>query len=94
MITRQDVEYIAELARLSLGPEETDAFTIQLGAVLEYMEQLNRVDTSAVEPTCFVAPGHDPLRDDEETGSLPVVRALANGPEIKKGFFSIPKVIR
>lgn len=94
MIDRRQVEYIAELARLKLTEGEIESFTKQLGDVLDYMEQLNRVDTSGVQPTCFVVPEHDPLRSDTEKESLALRDALQNGPSVKKGYFAIPKVIK
>jgi aspartyl-tRNA(Asn)/glutamyl-tRNA(Gln) amidotransferase subunit C len=93
MIDRTHVEYIAGLARLNLTAEEIDSYTRQIGAVLDHVEQLERVDTTGVEPTCFVVPQHDPLRDDVAGESLSVGRALQNGPVVRNGFFAIPKVI-
>jgi aspartyl-tRNA(Asn)/glutamyl-tRNA(Gln) amidotransferase subunit C len=93
MIDRSDVEYIAELARLNVSETEKESFSRQLSAVLDYMEQLNRVDTDGIEPTCFVIPKHDPLRSDTRRESLPIDRVLQNGPSIKKNYFAIPKVI-
>jgi aspartyl-tRNA(Asn)/glutamyl-tRNA(Gln) amidotransferase subunit C len=93
MIDKKVVKHIANLSRLSLSEEETDSFAGQLGSILEYMEQLNRADTSGVEPTSFVAPQHDPLRDDRETASLPVEEILKNGPKVQNNHFSVPKVI-
>jgi aspartyl-tRNA(Asn)/glutamyl-tRNA(Gln) amidotransferase subunit C len=93
MISRDDVEYIASLARLNLSPEEIESFTGQLGAILTHIEQLNTVDTTEVEPTCFVTAEHDPYRDDRPRSSLPREQALRNGPVVKNGFFAVPKVI-
>ncbi|MBD3391200.1 MAG: Asp-tRNA(Asn)/Glu-tRNA(Gln) amidotransferase subunit GatC [Chitinivibrionales bacterium] len=93
MITKEHVEYIAELARLKLDESEIASFTKQLGAVLGHVEQLNRVDTTGVEPTCFVVPAHDPLRDDVRRESLPRDEALRNAPSVKKGHFAVPKII-
>jgi aspartyl-tRNA(Asn)/glutamyl-tRNA(Gln) amidotransferase subunit C len=93
MISRDDVEYIASLARLNLSPEEIESFAGQLGAILTHIEQLNTVDTSEVEPTCFVTAEHDPYRDDRSRPSLPREQALRNGPVVKNGFFAVPKVI-
>ncbi|MBN1130333.1 MAG: Asp-tRNA(Asn)/Glu-tRNA(Gln) amidotransferase subunit GatC [Chitinispirillaceae bacterium] len=93
MIDREKVLQIAKLARLRLSEDEIEHFTGQLGSIFEYVEQLNAVDTSGVEPTCFMEPAHDPLRDDVEKPSLAVDEALKNGPRVKKGFFAIPKVI-
>ena len=93
MIDREKVLHIAELARLQLSEQEINDFTGQLGSIFEFVEQLNSVDTSSIDPTCFMEPAHDPMRDDVEQPSLPVDEALKNGPSVKKGFFAIPKVI-
>jgi aspartyl-tRNA(Asn)/glutamyl-tRNA(Gln) amidotransferase subunit C len=93
MITREEVLKIANLARLKLSEAEIGNFTGQLDSILEYVKQLDQVDTSKVEPTCFVEPTHDPMRDDIEKPSLTQEEALRNGPQVKKGFFAIPKVI-
>ena len=93
MIDREQVLRIAELARLKLSEAEIGNFTGQLGSILEYVKQLDEVDTAKVEPTCFMEPSHDPLRDDTEKPSLSQEESLQNGPKVKKGFFAIPKVI-
>jgi aspartyl-tRNA(Asn)/glutamyl-tRNA(Gln) amidotransferase subunit C len=93
MIGRAEVEHIAELARLGLTEDEIASIAHQLTTVLDYVEQLKRVDTDGVEPTCFVVPEQEPLRDDVERESLPLQQALRNAPQMKKGYFAIPKVI-
>ena len=93
MIDKDHVKHIANLARLAVSEEESEMFTGQLGAILGYVEQLDKVETSAVEPTSFVAPEHDPLRDDSEKQSLPREELLKNGACVKKGYFAVPKVI-
>lgn len=93
MVGPEDVKYVADLARLQLTDTEVEAFTHQLSAIVDYVAQLNEVDTSNVEPTAFVAPEHDPMRKDVATGSLPRERILRNGPSVKKDHFAIPKVI-
>lgn len=93
MIDREQVLKIAELARLKLSEEEVKKFTGQLGSILDFVKQLDNVDTSKVEPTCFVEPPHDPMRDDAEKPSLPQEEALRNGPKTDRGFFAVPKVI-
>ncbi len=94
MIGKDDVTYIARLARLNLSETEIKEFTGQLDEVIEYVRQLDSAPTQGVEPTAFVAPKHDPFRDDIARPSLPPEELLANGPEVKKGFFAIPKVIK
>lgn len=93
MIDKNTVEYIAELARLELTEKEKESFAEEIDSILEHMKQLNDVDTEGIEPTSFFAPGHDTLRDDKVKESLSVEDALKNGPNIKKGFFAVPKVI-
>ena len=93
MITRDEVRYVARLARLELTEAETDLYTRQLGAVLEYARQLDAVDTAGVEPTCFVAADHDPLRDDAVNASLSREEILANAHRVKDGYFSVPRVL-
>ena len=93
MISKKDVTYIANLARLDLSEKEVDALTGELGAILDHVADLDKVDTTGVEPTCFVVPEHDPLRDDTVKPSLPTDELLKNGPKIEGGFFAVPKVI-
>jgi aspartyl-tRNA(Asn)/glutamyl-tRNA(Gln) amidotransferase subunit C len=92
-ITEKEVLYVAELARLELSPDEVDRFTTQLNGILEYMDQLNELDTSAVEPTSHVFPLKNVLREDEVGHSLPLDEVLANAPEHDKGHFVVPKII-
>ncbi|HEU4391849.1 MAG TPA: Asp-tRNA(Asn)/Glu-tRNA(Gln) amidotransferase subunit GatC [Blastocatellia bacterium] len=96
-ITESDVEKIAELGRLELTAEETEAFTRQLGAILDYMEKLNQLDTSNVEPMSHsVTSTGDTAytqRDDEVKPSIGQKAALENAPESELGCFMVPKVI-
>jgi aspartyl-tRNA(Asn)/glutamyl-tRNA(Gln) amidotransferase subunit C len=93
MIDREHVQHIASLARLALSESEIEMFTGQLGSILEYADQLSRVDTENVAPASFVSHCRDPLRDDVERPSLPCGKLLQNGPSVKKGHFAVPKVI-
>ena len=92
-ITAREVRYVADLARLELTPGEEREFTAQLNAVLEYMEQLNEVDTGGVEPTAHVLPLRNVLREDEVRPSLPVGEVLGNAPEADRDHFVVPKII-
>ncbi|MCU0610086.1 MAG: Asp-tRNA(Asn)/Glu-tRNA(Gln) amidotransferase subunit GatC [Chitinispirillaceae bacterium] len=93
MIDREQVMKIAKLARLKLSEDEIVNFTGQLGSILDFVADLDKADTANVEPTCFVSPVHDPLRDDMEKPSLTIEQILSNAPASKNGFFEIPKVI-
>jgi aspartyl-tRNA(Asn)/glutamyl-tRNA(Gln) amidotransferase subunit C len=94
MIDKAVVKHIASLARLSLSDAEVDSYAHHLGSILSYVDQLNKIDTSGIEPTAFITPAHDPLRDDTETASLPPETLLANGPKVTRGHFAVPKVIQ
>jgi aspartyl-tRNA(Asn)/glutamyl-tRNA(Gln) amidotransferase subunit C len=95
-LTEQDVQYVAELAHLHLTDAERQQFQPQLAAILEYMQKLNQLDTTRVEPMAQVlAPGvpNSSLRDDKVVPSLPQEVALANAPDADAGFFKVPSVI-
>ena len=95
-ITRPDVEKIAELARLELTEEETESFTHQLASILNYIDKLNEIDTTKVDPMshCSTATGDDyALRDDRARPSLGQSLAVENAPDQEAGFFKVPKVI-
>ncbi len=92
-ITREQVEYVAKLARLAVSEEEKALFSRQLSSILTYVETLNRVDASQVEPTSHVIPMHNVLREDEVKASLPRESALANAPDSDQGCFRVPKII-
>lgn len=95
-ITEKDVSYVAELANLELTPEQKAEFLDQLDSILGYMEKLNELDTSAVEPMAQVLYEQDEtetLRADAQRPSFSADVALANAPEKGQGMFLVPKVI-
>ncbi len=92
-ITKSEVRHIARLANLDFSEEEYDRFTQQLNAILDYVAQLDRLDTGAIEPTFHVGGGSHALREDEARGSIPQDDALKNAPEADRGLFKVPKVI-
>jgi aspartyl-tRNA(Asn)/glutamyl-tRNA(Gln) amidotransferase subunit C len=96
-IRKTDVEKIAELARLDLTAEETEAFTTQLGAILSYIDKLNELDTDEVPPMSHsTAADQDieyTMRDDEVRPGLGQEVALENAPDGADGYFRVPKVI-
>jgi len=92
-VTLKDVEHIAKLARLEFTAGEKETFTHQLNAILAYVEQLNKLDTSAVEPLSHVIELEDALRADEIKPGLTQQDALANAPSKSETFFKVPKVI-
>jgi aspartyl-tRNA(Asn)/glutamyl-tRNA(Gln) amidotransferase subunit C len=91
--TKFDVQYVAELARIKLTPEEISTFQSQLAHVLEHVEKLNQVDLTNVEPTAHSFPIYNVFRQDEEQASLPRDLALANAPQQAHGLFMVTKVV-
>jgi len=93
--TRSDVEAIATLAQLELEESELELFARQLGDILEYANQVQRIDTTGVEPTASVGTRHAADRPDIVTPSLEPAAALANAPDRAPGvgLFRVPRVI-
>ena len=88
-----DVRYVAELARLALSDDEAELFQGQLSRVLGYIEQLNGVDVSGVEPMAHANPVYNVFRADEEGQSTDKEAMLANAPHAVNGLFVVTKVI-
>ncbi len=79
-ITRQDVQHIAELAKLNLSDAEEGLYQEQLSAILDYAQRLNALDTEAIPPTATVLPLRSIMRDDVTRPSLSAAEILANAP--------------
>ncbi len=92
-LTTQQVRDVARLARLELTDAELAAMTRQLGVILEYVDQLKQVPTDDVEPLAHPLPIQNVFRDDEPAPSLPVDIALANAPNRKGDFYSVPAIL-
>ncbi|MHB8906732.1 MAG: Asp-tRNA(Asn)/Glu-tRNA(Gln) amidotransferase subunit GatC [Melioribacteraceae bacterium] len=92
-VTRKDVEYIAQLARLRFKDEELENFTSQLNEILNYVDKLNELDTENVEPLSHPVEEFNKFRDDELKPSIEREEALKNAPDRTDEFFKVPKVI-
>ncbi len=88
-----DVAAVARLARIGLSAEEAALFQSQLGAVLEFANQLAEVDVSGVEAAAHGSPVFDVFREDAARASFTAEEALQNAPRSAKGLFLVPKVI-
>ena len=88
-----DVAYIAKLAKVELTAEETERFSGDLNQVLAYVQQLEKWDTSAVEPMYHPLPVFDALRPDIPGESLSNEAAMANAPQQEDGQVRVPKVV-
>src|SRR5882762_2641472 len=91
--TDLDVKYVAHLARLNLTPAEEQKFGAQLGQVLGYIEKLNQLDVSHVEPTAHAVPLVNVTRADEIRPSISNDEALKNAPAKANGLFVVPKIV-
>lgn len=92
-ITIQDVRKVARLAKLELTAEEAESYTVQLGKIVQFVEQLNSVNTDSVEPIGSVMDLHSVLRDDIVKQGLDRDQALANSPQHDDECFRVPPVI-
>ncbi|HOV90621.1 MAG TPA: Asp-tRNA(Asn)/Glu-tRNA(Gln) amidotransferase subunit GatC [Syntrophorhabdaceae bacterium] len=92
-ITAETVEYVAHLARLELDRDEINEYTNQLNSILEYMDTLNSLDTSNIEPTSHSIPLNCVMRDDMVKSSFTTDASTQNAPEKIGSFFRVPPII-
>jgi aspartyl-tRNA(Asn)/glutamyl-tRNA(Gln) amidotransferase subunit C len=92
-ITKEEVLYVARLARLDLDADAIDKFAGQIDEILGYIDKLNQVDTEGIQPTSHAISLTNAFREDVERQHLDRDRALANAPEAEGGCFVVPKII-
>jgi aspartyl-tRNA(Asn)/glutamyl-tRNA(Gln) amidotransferase subunit C len=93
-ISLEQARHVARLARLALDEDKLRRFAGQIEHILQYVDQIARLDTSGVEPMAHAPPQlHNVLRDDQVGPSLPLEQVLANAPQTDGPFFKVPKVI-
>jgi aspartyl-tRNA(Asn)/glutamyl-tRNA(Gln) amidotransferase subunit C len=88
-----DVKYVAHLARIALSPDEQQKLASQLGHILGYIEKLNELDVTGVEPTAHAVPMLNITRTDKVHPSIPNDEALQNAPAKANGLFMVPKIV-
>jgi aspartyl-tRNA(Asn)/glutamyl-tRNA(Gln) amidotransferase subunit C len=88
-----EIERIAKLARIGLSPEETAKMSVEIGNILEFVEQLQSVDVSDTAPTDQVTGLQDVWREDVVQPSMPREQILANVPEQKDGYIVVKRVL-
>jgi aspartyl-tRNA(Asn)/glutamyl-tRNA(Gln) amidotransferase subunit C len=93
MISREDVEHVARLARLALTEPEMERMRVQLDAILGYIDKLRALDVEGVEPTSHAVPLVNVMRDDEPAPCLPQHEAVANAPDPSGEFFRVPRIL-
>ena len=92
-LTLDDVRWVAQLGRLQLSDPDLVTMARQLGAIVDYVNQLQQVNTDGVEPLYHALPIHNIFREDEPRPSLPVDEALANAPDRRGDFYGVPAVL-
>ncbi len=92
-ITKDEVLYVADLARLDLDDAAIEKFAGQIGDVLEYVDKLNEVNTEGLRPTSHAISLTNAFREDELKQPLDRDEVLANAPEKEDGNFVVPKVV-
>lgn len=92
-IDKKMVERVALLGRLELNDAEMEQFSSQLSEIVGYIEKINELDTSTVEPLAHCLPLHNVLRDDVPQPSLTNEQAIANAPDQTDGYFKVPKIL-
>lgn len=92
-ISREEVDRVVALARLSLDEEGLARMARELDAILGYVETLERADTRDVPPTAHVIPLETPMREDVPVAPIDPELAVANAPEHEGSAFVVPKVI-
>ncbi len=93
MITDEMIEYVAILAKLELSREEREAAKQDMGKMLRYIDKLNELDTSGVEPMSHVFPVENVFREDVVANGDMREDMLRNAPEQKDGSFKVPKTV-
>ncbi|GIW22174.1 MAG: aspartyl/glutamyl-tRNA(Asn/Gln) amidotransferase subunit C [Candidatus Sericytochromatia bacterium] len=92
MISKEEVLKIAKLSKLTLSDEEIEKYSSQIGDILNYVELLNQLDTSNVEPTTRIIPVNNVFREDEIKEGLSIEKVLLNAPDKKDNMFKVPKI--
>lgn len=92
-ITKEEVKGVATLARLKLSPEEEDLLTHQLDKIFQYMEKLDQLDTTTVEPLTQVGEITNAFREDRVVNRPATDALLSNAPARQQNFIKVPKII-
>ena len=91
IISDETIEYVGILAKLELSEEEKEQAKKDMGSMLDYIDKLNELDTTGVEPMSHVFPVNNVFREDVVTNGDDRDNILANAPEEKDGAFVVPK---
>lgn len=92
-VSRDDVQHVAQLARLDFSDDEEERMADELSQILDYVDKLNELDTSGVPPMSHVLDVTNVYRDDDIEERIDQEQALAPAPEQEGGYFQVPKVV-
>ena len=92
-LTREEIDYVAHLARIALTDQEREVFGAQLASVLGYFRKLDELETTGVRPTAHPLGLRNVFRDDVPGESLPPEALLANAPAHRCGCYQVPRVL-
>ena len=92
-ITDETIEYVGILAKLKLSGEEKEQAREDMQKMLDYIDKLDELDTTGVEPMSHIFPVHNVFREDVVTNGDEHEQTLANAPEAKDGAFKVPKTV-
>jgi aspartyl-tRNA(Asn)/glutamyl-tRNA(Gln) amidotransferase subunit C len=92
VISREEVVYVARLARLHFDEEELARLQGELSTIIDYINQLGELDLAGVPPTAHAVAVKNVLRPDVPRPGLTQGAALANGPDIKRAHFAVPRM--
>ena len=92
-LTKEEVLKIAKLSKLSFEDKEIEKFQVELNDIIKYIDMLNEVDKSKVEPLVYINESVNNFREKEEKPSLEIKKVLLNAPESAENAIVVPKVI-
>ena len=92
-VSAEDVKHIAQLSRLTVPESEMELLTEQFNQIINYADILEKLDTTGIEPTPYVLPVSNVLREDEVKEGLSHEDALLNAPAVHNDGFKVPRVI-
>jgi aspartyl-tRNA(Asn)/glutamyl-tRNA(Gln) amidotransferase subunit C len=92
-ISEETIDYVGILAKLELSPAEKEAARKDMGSMLDYIDKLNELDTSGVEPMSHVFPVQNVFREDVVRNGDTRDEILSNAPGVKEGMFKVPRIV-
>lgn len=92
-LTVQEIEHVANLARLDLTPEEKEKMTKELAAIIDFADKLSEVNTDGIQPTAHILDINNVFRKDEVKSSFDREDIIRNAPESADGCIKVPKVV-